>query len=279
MTSIDSTLNNKIEDYAIIYDQEIYLVNPILFSKLSTKFIQIYQQFPGKYEIPIVNYSRDTFETFITACERRSFTATHENVLELRQIAEEWGVLSLIKYCNTYIEKNNIQDIPPIEIVSNLIKAVENSTENVIDSNIKLASMKFQQVLNDPRFSTLPTDVIYRIITLVERRPENQRSLINFVIKLFEKSPEIAVPLVLRINYDILDDEDYNSIFTNNEMHDQNINYYTARSMSSIHGSTTQQLKVIQTRFDRDIEEKREIYSQKYKELFEEISKDRKSVV
>jgi len=264
-------------DYQIIYGSEIFYVNPKTFSRMSGRFNQIFIQNPEKYIVESTNMPVDVFQVFVTACQLQTFTASPENVWELRQLGEEWEVPSLIKYCNTYLDTNKIQDVPAPDIVSQLIKSIERNDESQISIGIRLASSKFQQVLADPRFQTIPTDVIYKILSLIETRPDHQKAFITFVMKLLPQNPEIAVPLVLRMNFDLLDEEDYNLLFCNGEIHEQNINYFTARSTSMINTSVNQKLNIARTRFDKDHAGKKEHYSNLFKTLFDTTEQSREN--
>lgn len=265
-----------IQDYPIEYGDNLIIVKkPTVFAQISPEFREKISLYPNKLVIENPTYCFDTFEILVKACQLQSFTAHLDNVFELKALAQDWGVENLVTYCDNFIKKAKVSDMPHEKIVTNLINACESSDKEKIKAAVRQASTKFRDVLEDPRIIELPADKIYQLVTSIDIRPYNQEVFIKFVSKLFRVDPNSAIPLVLRCNFDLLSEEQYHIFFCCNEMHELNLNYYTALSMSDIFRSLRSALKQTDETSNSDLLENRKKYERKFNKIFDDTRKNR----
>lgn len=275
MTRSESTL---VHDYPIQYGSDLIIVKkPAAFAQISEKFRKLIALNPEKLVITNPSSSFDTFQILVRACQCQSFTAHLDDVLELRELAREWMVANLITYCDNFMVKAKVRDIPASQIVDELIEACDNGDKDAIKNCVRHAATKFREVVDDPRIADLPAENIYQLVTSVDIRPYNQDVFIKFVSRLFETDKEAAIPLILRINFDRLSEEQYHIFQTSNEVHEQNINFFTALTMSDIHKSLRGSLKQTDETSMTDLEENRKNYREKFIKIFESSRRNRES--
>ena len=254
------------------YKEFKYPINPILFSKMSTKFLMESKNKPDELIIED-NHTPWIFLTFIAACQQRTVTTSYDEIDELNEIATEWGAPSLQNFCQKYKEKNLLINEPEINYLNLLISKLEkkeDSTEEIINLS---KFLKFY--LNKEEFLRIPTLVFYKILNLSEKRGLDQNLLINCILKKLETYTSSAVPLVLRINFDYLNSNDYSIIFGYNKIHEQNINFFVAMSLSSINENTLRNVESLKTRFKRDVEEITKNIEIENNNIFEKAKKAR----
>jgi len=234
------------------YKEFKYPVNPTLFSLMSSKF-QLESRERREFLIVEDSHTPSVFLTFIAACQQRTVTTTYDEVDELSQIADEWGAPSLKKFCLKFIEKNGLKEAPEADYLLLLIQKLEKKQDPSEDIVSVSKYLKFYLSRDD--FIRIPTQVFYRILNHAEKRGVDQKLLIDCVLKKLDAYPSSAVPLVLRLNFDFMDQESYSAFFGCNKVHEQNINFFTAMSLSAINENTVRFCDSLDTRFHRDVDE------------------------
>lgn len=228
------------------YHDMVYPIDAPLFAKASDKFREIYANNPEQYTVED-STTPSVFLSLVLACQKRACHTSADEVYELLDLATEWGAPFLVKYCQRKIEEYRLEEIPDqdaIEILLGQLRRKEDVTETV-DHIIDYINYYIKQ----ENFTDIPTQLIYHILTKAEQNGVDQNSLIPTVFKKLEKAPAAAVPLILRVNFDKLTEEEYLEIFGNEQIHQQNLNFYTGMSLSSIYENTRNYLDGFNARF------------------------------
>ena len=90
------------------------------------------------------------------------------------------------------------------------------------------------KALIDPRFELIPTEIIYQILSIADKKLLKPIFLIHFVLSMLEKKPESAIPLILRLDFDQMTPEEIDKIFDCTLVHELNINFFTIASLSAL---------------------------------------------
>lgn len=228
------------------YHDMVYHVDPVLFSKASDKFRQIYAKYPDEFVVEDET-TPSVFLTLVCACQKRACRTSADEVYELKKLADEWGVSIVKNYCDRKIKEFKLEEIPENDAIELLFSQLENN-ENVSDTIDQIVD-HVNYYIKQERFTEIPTKLIYEILTRAEVTGVDQNSLIKTVLAKLEKSPQTAVPLILRLNFDKLSEDEYDEIFGNGQIHTQNINYYTAMALSSVYENTRIYLDNFDARF------------------------------
>ena len=94
-----------------------------------------------------------------------------------------------------------------------LIEHVETDTDT--KSDWAAVAFDINRALRDKRFMTLPPEVIYQILAIADRKYLDQTIFKEFVLELFKENPKNAVPLMLRLDFSILTQDERDFIFKN----------------------------------------------------------------
>ena len=228
------------------YHDMVYPIDAPLFAKASDKFREIYSTYPESYVVEDTT-TPSVFLSLVCACQKRACHTTADEVYELKDLAVEWGAPFLQKYCEKKIEEWKLEQTPSEDHLELLFSQLEQKVDisETIDHIVEYINYYIKQ----DRFTDIPTRLLYRILTKAEVRGVDQRSLIPTVLKKLEKAPQAAVPLILRINFEKLTEEEYDNIFGNSEIHTQNINFYTGMALSSVYENTRIYLDNFNSRF------------------------------
>ncbi|KAK8866680.1 hypothetical protein M9Y10_009647 [Tritrichomonas musculus] len=202
----------------------------------------------------------DAFEAFVKACNGQPFLATPNNAFELQALAFEWGVTSLEKFIEGYIQDKSLKPPPEADHLGVLIDHLEQGIDDPNDI-IDVANV-VNDALDDERFESVPPEIIFKILiasdqkkleqpTGAEQSSEeqvtdhqtlDQKALIDFTLRLFETNPSSAVPLTLLIDFDQLTKDQRDKIFHCKDMHELNIGYFVAHSMSATRDKAEREL-------------------------------------
>jgi hypothetical protein len=228
------------------YHDMVYPVDPVLFAKASDKFREIYAKYPEEYVVEDET-TPSVFLTLIRACQKRACHTSADEVYELRELAEEWGVSIVKNYCDRKIKEFKLEETPEEDAIELLFSNIRNG-EDVAEA-IDLIVEHINYYIKQERFTEIPTKLIYEILTKAEVIGVDQNELIKTVLTKLDMSPQTAVPLILRLNFNKLTENEYDEIFGNGEIHNQNINYYTAMALSSVYENTRIYLDNFDARF------------------------------
>lgn len=228
------------------YHDMVYPIDAPLFAKASDKFREIYAEHPEQYTVEDET-TPSVFLSLVLACQKRACHTSADEVYELLDLATEWGAPFLQKYCQRKIEEFRLQDVPDQDAIQVLLDQIKNKEDfsETVEHIIDYINYYIQQ----ENFTDIPTQLIYYILTKAEQKGVDQDLLIPTVFKKLEKSPAAGVPLILRLNFDKLSEDEYLEIFGNEQIHQQNLNFYTGMSLSSIYENTRNYLDGFNARF------------------------------
>ena len=257
--------------YTFWWNEKRYTVDADTFAKLSKKFPEIRSNPETENQMVLTNVmSEETFKAFLSACQFEHFDINKTNVFDLLKLAQEWEVPSLIEYCNTYIAASQAEQKKP-DYLGILIEHVETDTDT--KSDWAAVAFDINRALRDKRFMTLPPEVIYQILAIADRKYLDQTIFKEFVLELFKENPKNAVPLMLRLDFSILTQDERDFIFKNKFVHHMNINYFIASSLSAITNKTELQLENEQIRQAIDLDVIRVKNDIRALEISEQINK------
>ncbi|OHT14570.1 hypothetical protein TRFO_14968 [Tritrichomonas foetus] len=214
--------------------------------------------------------SDETFEAFSAACKLEPFKVTLNNAFELLELAQEWGIPSLETFVTNYIVSKGLKRRDIGDPLGSLIIHLEEEAEEpalvrdvkhieLIRQDIEGVAHMFNQYLTDERLSQVHPEVLFKIMMQAEEHHINQQLLIDFVMKLLETEPEKAVPLCLRIDFDLLTDSQVEEIFQCREIYEESMGYFIAFSMSAIRNKQQHNLAETEQRYLKEMQEIREI--------------------
>ena len=276
--------------YVFWFNEKMYEVDGDTFAKVSKKFEEVRQEHPNQY-IVTDNWSTETFEAFLAACQLKPFDVNKNNAFELRNLAIEWKVTTLLNFVDNYIKSNDLIQKPPPDYLGILLEHVANNCDNYQDwANV---AQDFSKAISDLRFEKVPAEVIFQILAIADRKGVNQRELIDFFMKLFAKDPTKAIPLMLRLDWSAMTPEEKEVIYSNRLTHDQNISFFIASSLSAVDNKVEIDIRNMQKRREiemtvlknnirrkREIELKNrsELYKQEAEELRNEIERQQRLI-
>jgi len=276
--------------YVFWFNDNMYEVDGDTFAKVSKKFAEVRQEHPNQIIIND-NWTTETFEAFLAACQLKPFDVNKNNAFELRNLALEWNVSTLLNFVDNYIKSNGLVQKPPPDYLGILLDNVANDCDSYQDwSNV---AQDFSKAIADPRFERVPAEIIFQILAIADRKGVNQRELIDFVMKLFTKNPTKAIPLILRLDWAAMTQEEKEVIFSNRLTHDQNISFFIASSLSAVDNKVEIDIRNMQKRREiemtvlknnirrkREIEirSRSEVYKQESEELRNEIERQQRLI-
>lgn len=199
----------------------------------------------------------DSLASFVAACKHQSYKITPKNAFEIRDLAEEWDIPSLIKLVDEYIEKKQISRPNSSDLLQLLLDHAKDGIYSEEDIN-NVANI-INEALVDPRFINVKPEIIFQIIISSEPRGIDKQKFLEFVLTLFYANPEAAVPLILLIDFDHLTDQDSEGIFLCREVHEQNISFFIAWALSSSRNKAESELQLSDRRHHDEIETLREL--------------------
>lgn len=246
-----------------------------IFAKMSRKCAQLIRE--GQTQGIIGRRVRlETLEAFVAACQLKAFKVTATNAFELKSLSIEWGVQSLEKFVDNYIESKNLQEPTNIDHVGVLIDHLDHGIDDPND--IYTVANIVNDALQDERFERVPPEVIFKILVasdqknvenndnnLNEAEPDDhqildQHLLIDFTLNMMKDPRYVAsaVPLALLIDFRLLTKEQRDFIFHCKEMHEQNIGYFVAYSMSATRNKAERELAQSEAQLLTDLNSLRE---------------------
>jgi hypothetical protein len=194
---------------------------------------------------------RDTFESFSDACQQRPYKSTRSNAHGLLKLAVDWGIKSLEDAMTEFISAENV---PPPEESDPLADLIQHTEKGQDDPNGILAVATIvNEALKDERLSSLPFEIIFRIVVAADPASVDQNLLIEFVMSLFETNPAAAGPLVLLLDFEKLTPEQRGLIFQCPQMHEQNVGFFVTQLMSNDRNKAERELAQAEGRLLSDL--------------------------
>ncbi|OHT06782.1 hypothetical protein TRFO_05477 [Tritrichomonas foetus] len=236
-----------------------YIFEGDIFAKMSKKCARLVRQ--GIHQGTIMKKIRqDTFEAFIAACQLQPFKVSAANAYELLDLAIDWMVPSLEKFANDFIKSKDLPPPPPIDYLEVLKDHCNLKIQDIND--IRAVAAIINKALVDARFASLPPEIIFQTILTADPHTIDQQLLVNFVLSMFDKKQSTAVPQTLQMDFDLLNNEQKDKVFFSKKMHEQNINFFVAWSLSAA-----------RNRAERDLQENYTKFHQDFGELYESLKK------
>ncbi|OHT09164.1 hypothetical protein TRFO_22087 [Tritrichomonas foetus] len=203
------------------------------FAKVSKRAGQLIKT--GIYEDSIKKeLTRDAVEAFVAACNLQQFKVTSTNAFELLDLAVDYKIANLEKFVNNYVRAKGIER-PDSEDKTDYLQIFIDKMKNKelqIEDYVNVAK-RFDKYVTDERMYTIHTLPLFRLILFTDYEEIDDIKLNAFVMKLLQEKPETAVPLLLRIDFSKLTRAQDSEVFNTPEVHDENINYFTAASLSA----------------------------------------------
>lgn len=277
--------------YVFWWNEKRYTVDAELFKKLSNKFARDLEDEDKQNQQTITDVmDEDTFKAFLAACQFQHYDITKKNAHDLLKLARKWEVPSLYEYVDEYIKKNEIQEDRK-NYLNILVEKVKTDSDTKEDwTNV---AFDINRYMNEEPFKTLPPEVIYQILAIADRKYLDQQIFNDFVLDLFKTNPTNAVPLMLRLDFSLLTDDQIASIFETKNVHQMNINFFTAASLSAVTNKARLQLQneEIRQKINLDVfrvknmihqnsltEDIQSDYSKEVSEIRETISKQKQQI-
>ena len=183
---------------------------------------------------------RETLETFIAVCKLQKFRVKPNTAFELLDLANEWDVPTLKQFVNDYVTEHNITRPDESDPLGTLARSVATKSWDIGDIN-GVANI-INNALQDDRFLDLPPEVVFQVLLTAEQRAIDQQLLLDFTLRMFDRHPSAAVPLVLLIDFNRLSTAQADAIFTTKEVHHQNINFFISWAMSAMRNKAEREL-------------------------------------
>ncbi|KAK8838176.1 hypothetical protein M9Y10_035593 [Tritrichomonas musculus] len=269
------------QKFTLTCNENAYEYPADTFARVSKKCAALVKvgEYRGKITHPV---SDETFEAFSKACKLEPFKVTIQNAWELYELAEEWQIPSLETFVKKYIDDKGIKKRDVGDPLGDLIMYLNEENKNpsiikdpdhslIVRSCIHDVGKLFNQYLTDERLGTVHPEVLFKIMMATDPSHINQQLLIDFAMKLFENEPEKAVPLCLRIDFDLLTDAQIEEIFQCREIHEQAMGYFIADSMSAIRNKEDNDLELSEERYMDTIQNLKDEIANEKKKSMEEI--------
>lgn len=238
--------------------------------------------FQGSIVHPV---SEDALTAFLLACELKPFKVSASNAIELLELSQEWGIRSLENFVINYIQKKGIQQSSKKDHLGKLLSTLEDD-EADISNHIREVARDFNNFLLDDRLANVHPEQLFRILSQAEIRPIDQQRLTDFIMNLFESVPEKAVPLSLKVDFDLLDHNQMEKVFQTREFHEQSIAYFASKALSDFRNKFASMLAMIDIKYLREMQEiresivkKRNIKLENFQKPFPDQIKELKKVI
>lgn len=258
----------EIDNFTLYYDEQAYVFEGDIFIKMSKKAARL--ALSGKTDGEITEkVSEETFKTFCSACELKSFNVNLKNVYELQKLAKEWEVPSLEKYVDNYIQEKNIPAPPTEDYLGILIEHCNAGIEDPQD--ILNVAEYINNAFRDDRFETLPAEELFKVCNAADPQKIDNQQFINFTLQLLETNPPSAVPLLLLIDFDRLTKDQRNHIFRSPQVHEQNIGYFIANSLSTARNKNDADSQQAEAQLNEDLTKMKDLLIKQQDKITEKL--------
>jgi DNA repair exonuclease SbcCD ATPase subunit len=79
----------------------------------------------------------------------------------------------------------------------------------------------------------LPADVLFELISAADPETYDQQALLDFVLRLFDRKPSVAIPLIVTLNFCLVTPAHRSAIFQAKSLHRRALNGQIARTLSA----------------------------------------------
>ena len=266
--NIFPTQEDSTRKFSLWCNEKLYEYPADTFTRVSKKCAALVKanDYQGTITHPV---SEETFEAFSAACKLEPFKVTLNNAFELLELAQEWGIPSLETFVTNYIVAKGIKRRDMGDPLGDLLIHIEEEQEDprlIHDAkhiaqkrlDIEGVAHMFNQYLTDERLAQVLPEILFKIMMQAEQFQINQQLLIDFVMKLLESEPEKAIPLCLRIDFDLLTDAQIEMIFQAREIHEESLGYFIADSISALRNKQQNLLSENEQRYLKEMQDIRE---------------------
>jgi hypothetical protein len=171
-------------------------------------------------------------EEFISACQLQPFDVDLSNVHDLYALSDEWQVDSLSAIVNEFVLAKGI-------IIRGLHDAItalldHSSKGRVTRDDLFAVSDHLQEAFGDVRLLRLPADVLFELISGADPETYDHQALLDFVMKLLERRPSVAIPLIVSLNFCLVVPAQRSAIFKLKSLHRKSLNLQIASALSTV---------------------------------------------
>lgn len=250
--------------FYIGFKDNFYKVDASIFAQQSAKFAR---ECVGKKELEFEdNVADDTFKAFLSSCQLRNFQIKPLYALELLDVARKWECPNLEQFCQELCKANGIIFRPRNDPLGVLLSHIDEGKARRSDL-LNVANI-FDECLDDDRLPDVEPEILFRIVLMAEKKGFNMEKYIKFVMSIIKTEPETATLLCLRINFDLLPEDQENLIFHCPTIHEMSIGFFVAMALSNVrwHGN-------------HDLEETRAAYAEVVNNFITSIDEKKKKLI
>jgi hypothetical protein len=150
-------------------------------------------------------------DAFIAACERRPFAVDLSNIHNLHVLSEEWQVDPLRPIIDEFASLKGII-IPGLR--DSITALIDHAAKDCVTTDdLLLVSEHLQQALDDPRLLKLPPEVLFDLIARADPETYDQPALLDFMMRLLERKPSAAIPLIMSVNLCVMGPAQRSALF------------------------------------------------------------------
>lgn len=251
-----------------------------VFTKVSKKAHALVKagDYQGTITIPV---SAEALDAFLSACELKQFKVTTSNAFQLLDLASEWGVKDLESYVQKYIIEHHLKREEGRDYLGNLLLHLEDDWD--AQEDIAGVARNLNSYFEDSRLMDVHPEALFKVLMLAEEHGVDPQRLITFVMKLFDVNPEKAVPLILRVDFDRMKDDQREEVFLCREIHELAMGYFLAASMSASRNKAARDLAIVEQRHQRELAEIKDSTRKKraagIKEVEEEYERQKQDLI
>ena len=243
------------KEFTLVLNGKSHQFKARTFAKVSKKAGQLMKNgvFYSKIE---KEYPDESATAFILACNFKEFKVTANNAFDLLELAQDWRIGNLEKFVRSYCSSKGLiapEELDNGDYLEVFLDKLEKH-ELTKDDYFKVAQ-KLDNYLDDDRLLALHPLPLFRILLAAEYTQINDQKLAAFILKLIKDKPYAAVPLLLRINYDMLSQDQEKIIFDMPEVHDQNFSFFISNSNSAIRNKIKRVLQQVEQSINKSLEQ------------------------
>jgi hypothetical protein len=256
--------------FYIGFKDNFYKVDASIFAQQSAKFAK---ECVGKKELEFEdNVADDTFKAFLSSCQLRNFQIKPLYALELLEVARNWECPNLEQYSQELCKANGIVFRPRNDPLGVLLAHIDEGKAKRSDL-LNVANV-FDDYLEDDRLPDLEPEILFRIVLMAEKKGFNMEKYIKFVMSIIRTEPETATLLSLRINFDLLPEDQENLIFHCPTIHEMSIGFFVAMALSNVRWHGNHALEATRASYAEVLNTFIQNIDQKKKKLVEELKEE-----
>lgn len=227
------TLQAQPQTFTLRVNDVPYEFKAKTFAKVSKKAGQLLKN--GIFEDSITTEaSEESISAFIAACNLQQFKVTSTNAFELLDLAQKYKIVNLEKFVKNYITQKDLKRPGGEDETDYLQQFLDKMKERTLQKeDYENVASRINVYIDDPRMSEIFLIPLFRLILYIDYTALEHKKLNAFVLKLLQEKPETAVPLLLRIDFSQLSNEQDEQVFATDAVHLDNSNFFTAYSLSA----------------------------------------------